>query len=375
MTKQSTMADSFTLFPLLPKELRLAIWNLALEPRIVELCFYEDGRDGDENENEDGNEAEDLVNEGGDLSGVRKEGRDIENGTEHEDKDQEAGSQETNNENDNDDDNNSETTSDDSKSNTTHTPVPKRGQFYSPSPLPALLRVNSEARSIAVAASLPGFPVESNKEDVYYNPEIDILYFPAWCWQHDVMGFEEVVGEEVKGRIRRVAVENLMWMSYWEDGTVNGQITISEFKGVKEFIFATRELTQCGCCIDFDGPERELVEFIEIGDEAVEGVEAVVKKVEPVVAAVKDADSEAELDKSNDRLRLGREMEALGVEEQIPKSEVDEEKKSRDFDYTKRYLDRLAEEFQKIKEADEEWNVPKARFVRLMRGGQFAGDP
>lgn len=97
----------------------------------------------------------------------------------------------------------------------------KPGYFYSPSPLPSLLRVNAEARSIALAASLPSFPVrmvegaesvdgdesvKAVKQDVFYNPEIDTLYFPAWCWPNDVLGFEVLVGERVKGAVRRIAV-------------------------------------------------------------------------------------------------------------------------------------------------------------------------
>jgi len=80
------------------------------------------------------------------------------------------------------------------------------GQFYSPSPLPSLLRVNSEARSVALAAALKGFPVPANQEDVYYNPEIDILYFPAGCWQEDITGFEQAISGDVKGSIKRIAL-------------------------------------------------------------------------------------------------------------------------------------------------------------------------
>ncbi|KAH7321716.1 hypothetical protein BKA65DRAFT_540888 [Rhexocercosporidium sp. MPI-PUGE-AT-0058] len=366
------MTDLFPLFPLLPKELRLAIWNLALESRIVELCFQvwdEEWETGDGNE--DGSETEngELEHKRDDPPGVIKEAGDVD---EDEDEDQEAETEATNKENDNDNDNNSDGDSD-SESETSHTPL-KPGHFYSPTALPSLLRVNSEARSVALAASLPGFPMSSNKEDeyVYYNPEIDILFFPAWCWQHDISGFEERVGKEVKGRIRRVALENLMWMSFWDEGTVNDQITISEFKNVKEFIFATRELTECGCCIDFGGPEVGLVEFVEIGDEDEDEKEAtkVAEEGSTPLVGEKDANSETEMNNSNDQVSLTREMKGLGVEGNG--EEVDKRGK---FDYTKGYMDRLVVEFQKIKEADEDWNVPEARFVRLKRGGEFARDP
>lgn len=66
--------------------------------------------------------------------------------------------------------------------------------------------MNSEARSVALAAALKGFPVPANQEDVYYNPEIDILYFPAGCWQEDITGFEQAISGDVKGSIKRIAL-------------------------------------------------------------------------------------------------------------------------------------------------------------------------
>lgn len=80
------MATSFPSFPLLPKELRLAIWKLALEPRIVELCFEvadEEDKKGNEREGEghneklgneehgNANEEEDQRDESEDEGGTR----------------------------------------------------------------------------------------------------------------------------------------------------------------------------------------------------------------------------------------------------------------------------------------------------------------
>ena len=241
------MATSFPSFPLLPKELRLAIWNLALEPRIVELCFeVADKEDAESYGKEGGVQNEDLGNEehaeeaekdgqheepeigqdsdfvvekdGGSKYHRDEEGSHVkddfrvETVTRDLDEDEgrkrnrrhehvhldianavrEAGCEDV--------DNSSET------SEPTYSRALAPGQFYSPSPLPSLLRVNGEARSVALAAALKGFPVPANKEDVCYNSEIDILYFPAGCWQENIMGFEQAISEEVKGSIRKIAL-------------------------------------------------------------------------------------------------------------------------------------------------------------------------
>ncbi|KAK0099916.1 hypothetical protein ONS96_007864 [Cadophora gregata f. sp. sojae] len=381
------MATSFPSFPLLPKELRLTIWNLALVPRIVDLCFdalHEADENKNEKEDQDqkqpsdieaGNEIaeqeEDLKIKQDSPWAARddngmKEDRDdqIDDKDKDKDKQNEEGSLDLTTEGDTVNDGADDTSE---TSEPAYFPPPLGpGQFYSSSPLPSLLRVNSEARSVALAASLKGFPVPSNQQDVYYNPEIDILFFPAGCWQEDIIGFEQVVSEKVKGSIRRIALENLMWMSYWEDGTINGQITIEKFKNLKEFIFAMRELTQCGCCVSFDGPDRGLVEFVDI-DTASEAEEAEA-----------DADSEVEIDRVNDELRMKREGDALGLDVedgQTPETKIRKDKKAGKFAYTKRYVDRLKDEFLKIKESHPDWNIPEARIVRLKRDGEFAGDP
>jgi len=203
------MATSFPSFPLLPKELRLAIWKLALEPRIVELCFEvadEEDKKGNEREGEghneklgneehgNANEEEDQRDESEDEGGTRDRQHD-DVSLDIANPDREAGIEDA--------DNTSETSE---TSEPTYSRAFAPGQFYSPSPLPSLLRVNSEARSVALAAALKGFPVPANQEDVYYNPEIDILYFPAGCWQEDITGFEQAISGDVKGSIKRIAL-------------------------------------------------------------------------------------------------------------------------------------------------------------------------
>ncbi|CZT46281.1 uncharacterized protein RSE6_06690 [Rhynchosporium secalis] len=180
-------------------------------------------------------------------------------------------------------------------------------QFYSPSPLPSRL-----------------------SQDVYYKPEIDTLFFPAWCWSSDILGFEERVGAEVMGRIRGIALENLMWMSYWPKGTVNRQITISQFKGLKEFIYTIGDLTQCGCCVEWDNPgkvvrwwvwgkatptikpERGMVEFAEIEYQGGLAKENQVVNAMPALLEDRDANTQAESDTPSGRSGVDDEGE-IGV--------------------------------------------------------------
>lgn len=78
--------------------------------------------------------------------------------------------------------------------------------LYSPTALPVFLKVNQESRDIVLRSSLPSFPTSSNAQRIYYNPDVDTLYFPAWCFRHNIRIFEDVVSDEVKARIRKVAL-------------------------------------------------------------------------------------------------------------------------------------------------------------------------
>ncbi|XMA12490.1 hypothetical protein WAI453_005281 [Rhynchosporium graminicola] len=103
------------------------------------------------------------------------------------------------------------------------------------------------------------------------------------------------------GRIRGIALENLMWMSYWPKGTVNRQITISQFKGLKEFIYTIGELTQCGSCVEWDKPERGMVEFAEIEYQGGLAKENQVVNAMPALLEDRDANIQAESDTPSGR--------------------------------------------------------------------------
>jgi hypothetical protein len=213
----------FTLFPQLPKELRLKIWEFAQEPRIVEVCQTQDS-----------------------------------------------------------------------------------AAFYSPTALPMLLHISRESRHIALQNYALSFPNGDQPATIYYNPSIDILYFPAWCDDRgSIWYFERNTSPEARGKIKRLAIDNLVWYADWADGTINNQVQIGEFRALEEFLLVRREPdeTGCGCCHDFDGPEKGVVSFAE------------------------------------------------------------EEKQS------ERSLNRCKKVFEVVSQGDKEWKIPSMRFVHLLRDG------
>lgn len=137
--------------------------------------------------------------------------------------------------------------------------------FYSPTPLPAVLSTSHESRNTALKYYPLSFPNSSNPPQIRYNPSVDILYFPAWCWQYNILAFEKATSREVKDSIQRVAIETLVWSWRWNDGTLNNQISISEFKNLKEILLVYRlpDARGCGCCYEFDKPEEGVASFRE----------------------------------------------------------------------------------------------------------------
>jgi hypothetical protein len=218
--------QKFTLFPDLPKELRLKIWEFAQESRIVEVCQTQD-----------------------------------------------------------------------------------RATFYSPTALPAVLQTSSESRHIALLNYSLSFRNGDSPATIYYNSSIDILYFPAWCDDRGgIWHFERNSSPEARGKIKRLAIDNLVWYADWNDGMINNQVTIGEFRGLEEFLLVEREPdeTGCGCCHEFDGPEEGVVSFGE---------------------------------------------------------------KDKQDKHDKRRLYRCKKVYKAATKGDKEWKIPSMRFVRLLRDG------
>jgi hypothetical protein len=202
--------QKFTRFPKLPQELRFKIWEFAIEPRIVEVCQSQDS------------EYFECIDYKVHFWG--------------------------------------------SKSS---------APFYSPTALPTLLHVSRESRYIALKNYDLSFPNSGHPAIIYYNPSIDILYFPAWCFEYNIGHFELATSLEARGKIKRLAIDNLLWnCGPWNEGTINNQVRVGEFRGLEEFLLVQREPDElrCGCCYEFSGPELGVVSFGEQGEQFEQGV-------------------------------------------------------------------------------------------------------
>jgi hypothetical protein len=204
--------------------------------------------------------------------------------------------------------------------------------FYSPTAIPSILNTNRESRSIALEHYIPSFAHSGYSATIFYNPQVDILYFPAWCFQHNISEFEERVSDDVKGKIKKVAIEKLVWYSTWAKGMINNQIQISELRNLEEFYLVGRkpDFTGCGCCHSWDGPERGVVEF--------------------------ETDEEAE------ERKQGEEGKASSKEEK-------KEEKKEMSSFSARVVRDVLAEFENIKKEDETWQAPEVKLVRLKRNG------
>jgi hypothetical protein len=235
------MLSEFTLFPELPKELRFEIWKLATkEPRIVEICQFSSHREPNPTP--------------------------IEGHIPEEEEDEEEENEYLGRKNPN--------------------------PFYSPAPLPAILHVNQESRIIALEQYQLSFANAGNPATIYWNPAVDTLYFPIWCWSNNITSFERATTKEVKDSIQRLAIDNLVWYEHWDEGTINCQIQIKEYGNLDEFYIVTRDPGPGPFTPEFDGTQLEVgkVEFVVSDEDADFYVERGRKDVKEAFEAIKKED-------------------------------------------------------------------------------------
>lgn len=262
------MDNEFTLFPNLPKELRLAIWKLATkEPRIVEICQFSSQRMIEEEIPEEEEEEDDRYP-------IEYYGR------------------------------------------------KNRNPFYSTTALPAIFRVNQESRTIALEHYQLSFANAGNPATIYWNPAVDILYFPIWCWSYNISSFERATTKEAKDSIQCIAIDNLVWYCDWDEGTINNQIQINEFGNLKEFYIVSRHFA----IEPFDWESRATPPPAAFTPEF-DGTEPEVGKVEFVVS-----DEDADFFPGNAR-------------------------------------DDVEEAFEAIKKQDPKWKIPKFKVIHAKRDG------
>ena len=128
---------------------------------------------------------------------------------------------------------------------------PNTSAFYTSTPVHPLLHTSREARETALKHYQLSFPHYDHPPTIYYNPYIDILYFPSWAFPGDTSRFDDSLSPTVKASIRRVAIDNTMWFSSWEDGHINCTFQIDLFQNVEELLLVVRQPGRgCGCCME-----------------------------------------------------------------------------------------------------------------------------
>jgi hypothetical protein len=313
----------FEPFPRLPKEIRLKIWEHAIqEPRIVEIWQQPDYEPrapqsgGESSEDESSNEE-----------AHEEEAEEEPRSTNPINPDPPAPPTIIQPATDNDSEKSSDSDSDDEEEDERYVEPINPNPFFTPTPIPPILHATQESRCIGLKHYTPPFPVSSSEPPIFYNAAIDILYFPPWCFQHNISQFERWISDSAKAKIRKIAIENLVWYAYIEDGSINNQIQISEFKGLEEFYLVSRkpDFSGCGCCHDFEGPDRGVLGF----------------EVDPREPVTDGDEGEGEEARRRDNRRTFRDNVKDGVEEQ----------------------------FGKIRENDPRWQTPELKFVKVMRDG------
>ena len=130
-------------------------------------------------------------------------------------------------------------------------------------------------------------------------------------------------------------MDNLIWNAYWSDGMLNEQVTISDFGGLEEFLFVSRDTGgECGCCMSWDGPEEGRVEFVE-------------------------GKAEDKEEKLGEAIIVEREQGVEGEGEENDETDMDQ------------YMKEVHERFEAIRNLDPDWKTPEFRFVQLKRDGKL----
>ena len=169
--------------------------------------------------------------------------------------------------------------------------------FYSPTTNPSLLSVNHESRTIILENYILSFPNGTHPAQIYFNPSVDTLFFPAWCWLAIDTPFGSALLEETKGKVRRVAIEELVWCDHWSGEIEDEVLEICELKNLEEVILVVRDPGfPCICFPLFvDGPERGELEFVRIEEAESGHYEKAMKSVRDYFESITRCDPERKI--------------------------------------------------------------------------------
>jgi hypothetical protein len=169
--------------------------------------------------------------------------------------------------------------------------------FYSPTTNPSLLSVNHESRTIALENYILSFPNDTHPAQIYFSPSVDTLFFPAWCWLAIDTAFGSTLPEEMKDKVRRVAIEELVWCDHWGGGVEDEVLEICEFKNLEEVVLVVRDPGfPCPCFPLFvDGPERGVLEFVRIAEAESEYYEKAMESMRDYFESILQGDPERKI--------------------------------------------------------------------------------
>jgi hypothetical protein len=223
--------SAFTYFPRLPKELRLMIWGLAFEPRIVGLNQYSLSQCTHQLRQVSSNEAvpgrcnawgpgrvHELVCNHSNNPAFERLDEHI-----HELRELDVSLLET---------------------------WPPLG-WHSPTPVPPLLHVCQESRSVAAKSCTPSFPNLGSKAQTYFNFESDTLYFTRLGMMDQVFFYHfgdslRLLCSEERVKIQNLALDISLFDRFMHESHLTARIlweVISIFGNLKKVTLVVQEYT------------------------------------------------------------------------------------------------------------------------------------
>ncbi|CAG8971214.1 hypothetical protein HYALB_00001377 [Hymenoscyphus albidus] len=188
--------------------------------------------------------------------------------------------------------------------------------FYTPTCNPPPFSTCQESRAEALKHYHLSFPTVSQPGIIYFNPIIDIIYYPSWFWRHE----NPEPLPETTSSILHLAIEPLEWFSgATEDGMLNG-FPIKDYRNLKSHYHVLRDCPRgvsCWCAVEQIAPEKGVITFgnIEIVQQGAEDLRGIKCEVVRAFGEIKEQDPEWSVPVflEGEMMRNGKAAEYIGV--------------------------------------------------------------
>jgi hypothetical protein len=127
---------------------------------------------------------------------------------------------------------------------------PKCLVYVSTSPAPTLLHVCRESQEVALKKYQPRFGTYHAMARIYFNNELDTLYFTYWSFDYGTSQFANLVVAHEELGVQRVAFEFDRWLSEGKTDYINYQIAPRKWPGLREITLLAghpHPEDLCGC--------------------------------------------------------------------------------------------------------------------------------